>query len=185
MIISVCAISICPVSYVSAYSGIDAAKYALDWAKGYNTSKYYKANFDCTNFASQCLEAGGKKRTSKSADYNSITQWRPHLGSWENDNIFKNYWKNQGINVKSYTITGPTALAWKLYSNYSSGDIMQYSYSDDISKHSQIVVGQTTYAGRPTLRMAQHTNGRDDIALENYLEATYYEKIKPFKFVVC
>ena len=33
--------------------------------KGYNTSKYYKANFDCTNFASQCLEAGEKNELAK------------------------------------------------------------------------------------------------------------------------
>ena len=53
---------------------------------------------------------------------------------------------------------------------------MQYSFSDDISKHSQIVVGQTTYAGRPTLRMAQHTNGRDDIALAAFGNYEVYRK---------
>ena len=33
----------------------------LDWAKGYNTSKYYKANFDCTNFAIPVLRSRRKK----------------------------------------------------------------------------------------------------------------------------
>ena len=103
---------------------------------------------------------------------------------WENANIFKIIGKIKALNEIIYYHRA-NSISLEMYSNYSSGDIMQYSFSDDISKHSQIVVGQTTYAGRPTLRMAQHTNGRDDIALENYLEATYYEKIKPFKFVVC
>ena len=37
-------------------------KYAEKWYNGYNTKQYYKAGKDCTNFVSQCMVAGGKKK---------------------------------------------------------------------------------------------------------------------------
>lgn len=168
-----------------AYNGTKAAQYAIGWAYSYNTKEYYKADFDCTNFVSQCLVAGGKKCTAGSSNYNSLSHWRPHLATWENANRFKKYWK-QKIDVTTYKIPDSESerekLVLKIYKNFWSGDIIQYSYSDDVSKHSQIVVGQTSFNDHASLRLAQHTEGDDQINLLEYLNRTGYKKIKTFKF---
>lgn len=79
----------------SNYSRIDAANYAEKWALSYNTNKYYDAGLDCTNFVSQCLVAGGKKKSSTLPSYDNIDYWRPHSATWENANYFKKYWKKR------------------------------------------------------------------------------------------
>lgn len=43
----------------SWYFGQDAANYAVTYATSYNSS-YHEFSSDCTNFASQCVLAGGK-----------------------------------------------------------------------------------------------------------------------------
>lgn len=173
-------------SAYAAYDGIKAAEYAINNVKpeikGYYNPNYYRADLDCTNFVSQCLEAGGKKRTGTGTGYSDLSVWCPHRTTWENANNFKKYWKNKGITVKSHKITDITSLNEEIYYKFWSGDIMQYSYSDDVSRHSQIVIGQQAYNGKASLRMAQHSNDKKDISLLRYLQETRYKKIKTFKF---
>lgn len=175
------------ISVYAAYDGDKAARYAIDNVKpeieGYYNSKYYRAKEDCTNFVSQCLEAGGKKRTGTGTGYSDPSVWCPHRKTWENANSFKKYWKNKGITVKSHKITNITSLNQELTNKFWSGDIFQYSDDDDVSDHSQIVCKRYIYDGKKTLLMAQHSDDKM-INLLLYLQTkqTRFDKIKTFKF---
>lgn len=101
---------------LAVYNGSVASSYATKWAKSYNTSKYYKASLDCTNFVSQCLETGGKIRSSSLPSYESTSHWRPHSATWENATYFKKYWKPRaqaiwGRNIESFTQAQRKALS--------------------------------------------------------------------------
>lgn len=168
------------------YYGINAAQYAIDNVKDGNPSyynpNYYRADRDCTNFVSQCLEAGGKQRTGAGTGYSDMSVWHPHRTTWENANNFKKYWKKRCNNFSSYNITNIETLNRNLYDNYWSGDIIQYATADDVAHHSQIIIGQKSYNGQASLRMAQHTSDDKHISLLQYLSTTGYKKIKVFKF---
>ncbi len=165
-----------------AYNGSFAASYGLNWYSGYNTDYYYAVEGnDCTNFVSQCVEAGGMA-TVPISDYADLTGWRPHSGTWEQAELFRKYWKNtRGTNVYNTVIdyTNNTLNAY-LYQKYWSVDVMQYHNIGE-SLHSQMVVGQTTYGGYPTLKVAQHTPNLL-WPLSQYFQVTGYTHIRAFRF---
>lgn len=172
----------------NAYEGDKAASYAAKWATSYNTTKYYKASLDCTNFVSQCLETGGKTRSSSLPSYNSTNHWRPHSATWENANYFKKYWTKKVVSA-SKDITGLSkyakkTFATKVYKRLYTGDIVQYGYGTDSMKHSQIVHDYGTYYDDYynnsclTLKMAQHTGGRKNIDIHEYIRNTDYTFIR-------
>lgn len=170
----------------SNYSRIDAANYAEKWALSYNTNKYYDAGLDCTNFVSQCLVAGGKKKSSTLPSYDNINYWRPHSATWENANYFKKYWIKKvvsaGKNISSLNQTGKDNFSSKLYSELFRGDVVQYGYGSDDMRHSQICHAYgTSSTGYGTLLMAQHTDNRKNIALHDYVQSTYYSYIRYYK----
>lgn len=165
-------------SYASSYDREEAARYALEWYNGYNTSKYYDAGLDCTNFVSQCLEAGGFRRTSSVGDWSSLNQWRPHSGTWENADLFSKYWSRFSSRY-SYSIGRSSAYSINksLSDNLRKGDVVQYGYGLDEIKHSQIIhnFGYLWDAEKEyTAFMAQHTDGRAWISLYDYLKNTHY-----------
>ena len=99
-------------------------KYAEKWYNGYNTKQYYKAGKDCTNFVSQCMVAGGKKKSSSLPKYYSEKHWRPHSATWENATYFRKYWKdraesNFSVKLDAISIHAPTRGATaKVHKNY-------------------------------------------------------------------
>ena len=56
------------------------------------------------------------------------------------------------------------------------------SYAMRVARHSQRIIGQKSYNGQASLRMAQHTSDDKHISLLQYLSTTGYKKIKVFKF---
>lgn len=49
-------------------NGSSIQSYAKTWANSYNTAEYVTQGSDCTNFASQCLYAGGLAKTYQTSD---------------------------------------------------------------------------------------------------------------------
>lgn len=49
-------------------NGSSIQSYAQTWANSYNTAEYVTQDSDCTNFASQCLYAGGLAKTYQTSD---------------------------------------------------------------------------------------------------------------------
>ncbi len=58
---------------IAGYSPTKAKEYAHKWADSYN-SAYNKYSKDCTNFVSQCLEAGGL--AEKNLHQYLLGQWK-------------------------------------------------------------------------------------------------------------
>lgn len=188
IVISMCVFNSVNVSAAtdSNYSRENAASYADKWALSYNTKKYYQADLDCTNFVSQCLEAGGKKKSSKLPSYTDTNYWRPHSATWESANYFKKYWKNKvnstGKNITNLSKTQKNSFATKMYDALYRGDVVQYGYGSDDMRHSQIcyAYGKSS-SGYSTLIMAQHTSNLKNLALHDYLQQTGYTYVRYYK----
>ncbi len=164
------------------YSKSSAAYYAKMWAKGYNTAGYYKSNLDCTNFASQCIEQGGKRRSSKLPSYEDVRYWRPHSATWENATYFKKYWSKRvvcaGKEISSLNDKQKNAYASLIYKMIEPGDVVQYGYSSDEIKHSQVSYDKgKSSKGFDTLLMAQHTSNMLGIMLHDYISTTNYSYV--------
>lgn len=117
-----------------SYNRIAVYEYAKKWAYGRNP-KYY--NFDpvggdCTNFASQCIFAGGM-----SMNYNKNYGWYYINGndkspSWTGVEFLYNFLiTNKGI--------GPKGEETTIY-NLEIGDIIQLSFNGTIFSHTLVVV---------------------------------------------
>ena len=137
---------------VPTYSGSEVAKYAKKYSKSYNEN-YHKFSSDCTNFASQCVYAGGKRMDGVSpkmipriggktvsdskkwyylngkgrSNYICTTSWVRCSGK----NAFNNYWN-------SYRV-GTYKDLKNVRSSASVGDVIQIVLSDGTLKHSIIV----------------------------------------------
>ena len=165
----------------SNYNRGRAAEYAKNWATKINTKQYYNAGFDCTNFVSQCLKEGGKKSSTKLPSYTNENYWRPHSATWENANYFKRYWKkkvvSKGKNISKLTDSQKANFSSQIYNELYRGDVVQYGYSADDMRHSQICYSY----GIGTLIMAQHSDFRKDIKLNDYIKATFYTYVRYYK----
>lgn len=167
----------------------NAATYANRWALKYNTKEYYKANYDCTNFVSQCLEKGGKKRSSTLPNYYSTKHWRPHSATWENANYFRKYWgvkvDNTGKNITNLSKKEKLVYADKMYNKLYNGDVIQWGYSKTDTAHSQIVwgYGYDSKTSSNTLKLAQHTTNRGDILLHDYISTTLYTYVRYYQMI--
>ena len=164
------------------YSKSSAAYYAKMWAKGYNTAGYYKSNLDCTNFASQCIEQGGKRRSSKLPSYEDVRYWRPHSATWENATYFRKYWKDRAesnfsvkLDASKYShdalIQEKKKISSRIMRNLKVGDVIQYGSSSSDVRHSQIIVGliYDPVTDSYTYRLAQHSSPSNKCVLTDYL----------------
>ena len=157
-------------------------KYAEKWYNGYNTKQYYKAGKDCTNFVSQCMVAGGKKKSSSLPKYYSEKHWRPHSATWENATYFKKYWSKRvvcaGKEISSLNDKQKNAYASLIYKMIEPGDVVQYGYSSNEIKHSQVSYDKgKSSKGFDTLLMAQHTSNMLGIMLHDYISTTNYSYV--------
>ena len=140
---------------VGAYSGANAATYAKKYATSYN-SAYHAFDNDCTNFASQCVFAGGKsisgykapvfggttEATSSKWYYVSLnsspyyyacsTPWIRCGGS----NAFYHYWNS--------SIIGTYSSLSNVVKNARVGDVIQICHSDGYIQHSIICTSKTS-----------------------------------------
>ncbi|UOE94734.1 amidase domain-containing protein [Alkalihalobacillus sp. LMS39] len=159
------------VSILSSYSGSKAAQYALDWSTHGGKKRnplYNKHKYDCTNFASQAVLAGGKKQNVPSPVKTGITQsttrwysiryenWRSNhfvyawneSTSWVRVVDFYSYW-SQRVPTKNYTNRS------SVISYANTGDIVQLRDDGGRRYHSMVVTAKTSN----NLRVTYHTDG--------------------------
>lgn len=163
----------------SSYNRSLAAQYAAEWVNGYNLAQYYDAGVDCTNFASQCLKAGGMSMTGYGGNYGNYNNWYAGTGggsaAWESAHSFRYHWGNvNGTGRKrGYRMTTITSGEIKPYNNATAdakftnsvynvvkpGDIIQYyNPSSNTTTHSQVVHRTSVESGELKVSMAQHTD---------------------------
>ena len=151
------------------YNRALAVEYAKKWAFSRNPAYYDFSALggDCTNFASQCIFAGGEKM-----NYTPGTGWyyagiNSRAPAWTGVNELYNFL----INNKG---AGPRAVVVPL-SEIREGDIVQIRFSGaDSFAHSPVVVR----AGRGTpgtVLVAAHTNDAYNRALNTYM----YAELRP------
>lgn len=161
------------------YNRTNAANYAAQYVTNGNTDYYVVAGNDCTNFASQCVRAGGMSMTGNGGDYSNYNNWYGGSGggsaSRENAHQFRYHWGNVN-NVgrkRAYSMTKVTASEVKPYGNTAAdnkwtnaiynvvkpGDIIQY-YNPNTNNtyHSQVVHRISIENGELKVSMAQHTS---------------------------
>lgn len=133
------------------YNRSNAIAYAHKWAYGRNPSYYNFDNIggDCTNFVSQCLNAGGAKM-----NYTRDTGWYynslyDRAAAWTGvEYLYTFLMNNKGVGP--YASELPIEFA-------QAGDILQLSYDGQIFGHSLFVV-----ATQPQILIAAHSDNGDN-----------------------
>ena len=152
-----------------AYERGKAVAYAHKWAFGRNPAYY---NFegiggDCTNFASQCLHAGG-----------GVMNFTPTFGwyyvnasrrapAWTGVVYLWNFLTRTGRSV------GPTGKLCGL-AELEPGDIIQLSFDGEAYRHCPVVVSVGFPATPDNVLVAAHTDDADNRPLSTYS----YEKMR-------
>lgn len=167
VVVAICGmLTICASNNVYAYSGSNAASYARKYATNYNKN-YDKFSSDCTNFVSQCIEAGGKSHSvpasgvtkkkggniketgsywyyrGNSSTYAASTSW---MRCSNGKGTFLSYWKNHS----KYSTYSNDSMARK---NCKVGDVIQICDKDYKIRHSVICVTRT----KKDIYCASHT----------------------------
>jgi hypothetical protein len=126
---------------------------------------FYVRSGDCTNFASQCLQAGG---------WQSCTTWwydtfLHHSASWTVVTDFRNFAIDSGRATEYVFSPGATTVPSPVL--IQKGDIIQMSWNSNGKTwdHTAVVIG-TTYNPNPpygyTVYVTQHSDNLKDISLE-------------------
>ena len=147
-----------PINYVDPsghkYSVSKAVKYALRWA--YDRNMQYKTHrYDCTNFVSQCLNAGGlsqnrpsnidkkpdmwvttkywySKKYKKRINGSLHNAWR-ESSSWVNVKDFYSYWDSRSVSLNE-------CKSKKVLQNRAKkGDIVQF-FSEASGWHHSVII---------------------------------------------
>ena len=145
------------------YHRNNAAAYAHRWAYGRNSAfyDYEKLGGDCTNFASQCLYAGG-----------GIMNFTPTFGwyyidgnrkapAWTGVPYLYNFLTRKEISVGPVGIDCATG-------DLRSGDIIQLSFDGDTWQHCPVVVSVRHPATPDNILLAAHTYDADNRPLSTY-----------------
>ncbi|MDI6816585.1 MAG: amidase domain-containing protein [Actinomycetota bacterium] len=141
-----------PTGNAYAYDGNGSASYGESWSS--NTSKLRNSEFpdfsnDCTNFASQCMNWGGKVHEKYGSS--EATKWycdKTLFGftwsnSWSISSYFYNFLRNYNSAIQG-SWKAPTANSSTLINN---GDMLFYDWDSNGSKdHTGIC---TAYAADP------------------------------------
>ena len=139
-------------SSIRSISGFNVSRgvtYAETYAESPNPFYYYFSS-DCTNFASQILEAGGVKQTS-TWWHTTNGQTHNHSRAWTVANDFGNYW---GASYETIDFNN-------LSSRVRKGDFIAYDAGNDGSwGHIAFVTatGNKTSSGYTDFKVAQHSS---------------------------
>lgn len=193
-------------SSVFAYDAKSAAAYALKWSldggikhnpayPDYNSSSQ---GGDCTNFVSQCLNAGGISMNKKPSASPGITgtdlywyQYRAWYDSpwWEigvtdgyrwytssswirvsGKDSFYTYWDNRAKSVNTY---GQTTIN-NLIKTAEIGDVIQFQYSDnELKRHTTIVTKKDSKETCITFHSGNNWNDQVNKTLSYYTDPKY------------
>ncbi|MBC7958222.1 MAG: amidase domain-containing protein [Vallitaleaceae bacterium] len=146
----------------SIYNRTAAVQYAKKYAMVPNPAYPYYHGDDCTNFVSQCLQAGGCKnnfntthpwwclgnRTSICWSVAHSLYWYIAVSTKENRN---------GIKAKTYIIEGNDRYSPEIANILQLGDLIQYINSRDKIQHTAIITGFVQIDGMKQPLISQHT----------------------------
>ena len=147
------------------YNRLKAVQYARRWAYGRNPAfyDYEKLGGDCTNFASQCVYAGGGIM-----NYTKDFGWyyidaNNKAPAWTGVDYFYRFMTREAAT------TGPVAQNASI-SQMEPGDVIQLSFDGENWNHSPVVVALLR---RPALRpadilIAAHSYDSDNRPLSTY-----------------
>ena len=149
---------------LTAYNRIAAVLYAHRWAYGRNPQfyDYESIGGDCTNFASQCLYAGG-----------SIMNFTPDLGwyyisannkapAWTGVQYLYNFLTRQEHSVGPVAVDAPI---WEI----RPGDLIQLSFDGKRFAHTPVVVAAAPHPRSPAdILVAAHSYDSDNRPLDTY-----------------
>ncbi|MDR0649892.1 MAG: amidase domain-containing protein [Candidatus Peribacteria bacterium] len=166
----------------TSYNRTAAVNYALNhvYSPSPNYPNYSSLGGDCTNFVSQCLEAGGWTQTSKSAGRSSSSSWYHDQGytspaptsvrsvSWTLADGLKSFLNNSSRVASNYACY-PT-------SSHEIGDIVQIA-SNGIAGHSTIITSIPNGIIRVTCRTADGYDYGSDLNLSGFGGTKLYYKI--------
>lgn len=174
------------------YDRLLVKEYAEDYAEKPNLNKYpYFRDFDCTNFVSQALAAGGMKCLGKrisslnswfcsTADYVNHKDSIRISDTWKDARYFILHWgNNKGVGLnRASTFKKTTKLDFienfdKIYNLLEIGDLLQYGdpENNDYPYHTQIIhdKGYNVCTNRNDLLVAQHSMNAKGISLFKYV----------------
>lgn len=163
-------------SILAAYDRSEAVEYALEYAEDYNDAEYYNwenyvpgSTFDCANFVSQCLYAGGKpwEGTPGVSDATNFQYWfgtgttgstTRYSSTWRGADAFKHYWTSNASYEEFDDISSSS------YNYGWTGYPISLLNSNGRAYHTVIIVG---YASGNDFILAQHSNGDADARLSD------------------
>ncbi|MCM3410066.1 amidase domain-containing protein [Metabacillus litoralis] len=166
-----------------AYSGTNAANYAKQWATKTNPN-FNRYPYNCTNFVSQAVNAGGKAERKPSSipsgDYATTSYWyndayyactgsnscywrKKAATSWIRVIDFYSYWTKQGMSA----VTSSSQST--IISNAIVGDVVQFRKSDGRWFHSVLV----NRKANGTIYIASNTSDYYDKNFKNTSENMY------------
>lgn len=146
------------------YDGYDAASYAQTYYTDYNTN-FPSFTSDCTNFASQCINAGGIPMS---------TTW--YCNSLTN---YSTIWIRV-IELRDYLVNGGIAVEYTWQSNCMEGDLIQLYSSTYARWYHTLIISYRRYDGQ--LFVCAHTSDRLNYALYNYYpDSLYWSDIRFLK----
>lgn len=144
------------------YSREAAVSYARQWAMKRNPDyyDYQKLGGDCTNFASQCLLAGGGVM-----DYDYTEGWyysgaNSHSPSWTAV-YFLHHYLTRKVGIGPLGREVPMA-------EVMPGDISQFSEEDSKFIHTQVILSVGNPPRLDNILIAAHTDDSIDRALSTY-----------------
>lgn len=150
---------------LSGYNATNAKNYAIKWWNSYN-SNYNKYSADCTNFVSQCLEAGGakEKKTSSipSGVYENKNYWysdKPKVSTpWIRVTDFHSYWAPK---VPDANYAGDTTVS----RNGQVGDVVQFRDAGTLTRWHTMII---TKKSGGVVYLTGHTTNRKDYPISSY-----------------
>lgn len=148
------------------YNRQAAVAYAHQWAYGRNPAFYDYENLggDCTNFASQCLYAGG-----------GVMNWTPTFGwyytdasrkapAWTGVEYLWNFLIRKNLPKEA---RGPRGIACAM-EDLHPGDLVQLSFTGDSYRHCPVVVAVGSPVRTDTIMVAAHSYDADERPLSTY-----------------
>lgn len=144
-----------------------AVEYAHKWAFGRNPryADFETMGGDCTNFASQCIHAGGAPmnyRPTLGWYYISLARRAP---AWTGVQfLYQFLTRNQGV--------GPYAREAEA-AQAEPGDLIQLSFDGQRFTHSPVIVSVVPGAGLAGIRIAAHSQDADNRLVLTYPFVAY------------
>jgi hypothetical protein len=136
------------------YSGANASQYADQWWNS-NNPNYITYSSDCTNYACQCIKAGGCNPSADPQSYyddqelNNVNIYRDEKGMIINCNQFNGWLRSHSDLEEIWTVGQPS-------SKIVQGDIIIFGPDGDKYHHTTIVAYGSSY----NVQLNAHTSNR-------------------------